>query len=78
MLMGCKKHKFSDGGKVLKSEYGEPTFGKSLLAAIGIGDGYGKGTAKKASIKEKRLTIADSASEFPDLLAKRKKMLDDT
>ena len=80
--MGCKKHKFSDGGKVRKSEYGEPTFGSTLLAAVGIGDGFSGGTAKKPSAskpppanKPQRMNIANAASSFKDVMKKREEDL---
>lgn len=76
--MGCKTRKYSDGGKVLEREYsaGQPTYLKSILAKVGIGDGYGKKSPPKDKNADKRLTIASAPEKFGETLAKRKQMLD--
>lgn len=72
--MGCKTRKFSDGGKVLEREYGagQPTYLKSVMAKVGIGDGYGK-----AKPKPKRMDVGNATETLDDVVSKRKKMLDD-
>lgn len=75
--MKCKPRKYADGGKVLKSEYGEPTYARAVLARVGVGDGYGN--PKKAKAKQpERMTVANAAVTLPETIAKRKKMLDET
>lgn len=70
--MGCKTRKYSDGGKVLEREYGagQPTYLKSVMAKVGIGDGYGKA-------KPKRMNVANATDTLGSVVSKRKKMLDD-
>jgi hypothetical protein len=64
---------YADGGKV-QHPYGKPTFGRSVLAKVGIGDGYGN---PKNAPKDKRLSISNAKTALPDAISKRKKMLDD-
>lgn len=76
--MGCRTRKYSDGGKVLKSEYGEPTFTRSLLESVGVGDGYGnpKSSPKsKDKDADKRMSISNAPSKFSDVMRKRKEQL---
>lgn len=70
--MGCKTRKYSDGGKVLEREYGagKPTYLKSVMAKLGVGDGYGKA-------KPKRLSIENAKGGMTTAMANRKKMLDE-
>lgn len=70
--MGCKTRKFSDGGKVLAREYGagQPTYLKSVMAKVGIGDGYGKA-------KPQRMNVANATDTIGSVVSKRKKLLDD-
>lgn len=80
--MGCKTRKYSDGGKVMEREYGgNPTFAKAVAANFGIGDGYSyrpkKSEAKKAA-SPRKMDVSNAASEFGNVVAKRKKMLDET
>lgn len=74
--MKCKPRKYANGGQV--SEYGKPTYGRALLARVGIGDGWGNPKKGKAVAKPKRMTVANAAQELPNALAKRRKMLDET
>ncbi len=82
--MGCRARKYSDGGKVVDREYGKPTFVSALKNAVGMDDdGYGNPNKKpkKQPVPDesgKRLNIANSPVEFSDVLAKRRKALDDT
>ena len=81
--MKCKTRKYADGGKVMEREYGgKPTFGKAVAANFGVGDGYSyrpKKAAPKAKPKEpERANIANAAVTYPEMIAKRKKMLDET
>ena len=73
MAKYTKGHKqvkcYADGGKV------EPTFGRALMARVGIGDGYGNA---KNPPKPKRMTVSNATETFGSTLAKRKKMLDET
>ena len=73
--MKCKPRKYANGGQV-----GKPTYGKSLAAKVGIGDGYDYFPAKAPKAKDKdadkRLTIASAPSKYSETIAKRKKMLD--
>lgn len=66
---------YADGGKVMKSEYGEPTFMKSVAAKVGVGDGYSY--SPKKSPDKKRMSISNATQEMGGVVAKRKKMLDD-
>jgi hypothetical protein len=70
--MGCKTRKYSDGGKVLEREYGagQPTYLKSVMAKVGIGDGYGKA-------KPKRMNVGNATETIRTVASNRKKMLDD-
>lgn len=73
--MGCKTRKYSDGGKVMEREYGgNPTYGKALLARVGIGDGYGNA---KPKAKPKRMNVSNASETLDTVVSKRKKMLDD-
>lgn len=86
--MKCKPRKYADGGKVMEREYGgNPTFGKAVAANFGVGDGYSyrpkkaeKKAAPKAAPKEKprEINVANAPAEFGNVIAKRKKMLDET
>lgn len=69
---------YADGGKVLEREYGagKPTYGKALMARVGVGDGYGKAKAPKAK-KPREINVANATQEFGNVIAKRKKELDD-
>lgn len=66
---------YADGGKVMKSEYGEPTFMKSVAASVGVGDGYSYRPKKDSG--PKRMNVANATSELGNVVAKRKKALDD-
>ena len=75
MAKYTKGHKqvscYADGGKV------EPTFGRALMARVGIGDGYGN--AKNApKPKPKRMDVGNATETFGGVVSKRKKMLDET
>ena len=73
--MRKKPVKYADGGKVVEREYGKPTYGKALLARVGIGDGYGSG---KSKAKKALTPVRDAvAKPFAGTIANRKKMLDD-
>lgn len=73
--MGYKTRKYSDGGKVMEREYGgNPTYGKALLARVGIGDGYGNA---KPKAKPKKMDVSNAASTIGTVVANRKKMLDE-
>lgn len=75
--MGCKTRKYSDGGKVMEREYGgNPTYAKALLGRVGIGDGYGN--AKNPPKPANRMNVGNAASTIGSVVAKRKKMLDET
>jgi hypothetical protein len=72
------KH-YADGGKVIKSEYGEPTFTRAVLANFGVGDGYGNPKKQpKPPSKDERMNIANAPEEFQNVISKRKQMLDAT
>ena len=70
---------YADGGKVVEREYGgKPTFMKAVAANFGIGDGYSyrpKKAEKKA--KPREMNVGNAAAEFGNVMAKRKKELDD-
>lgn len=68
---------YADGGKVVKSEYGEPTYPRAVMARVGVGDGYGNPKSSPKP-KEKRMNVGNAAVEFGNVMAKRKKMLDET
>ncbi len=72
---------YADGGKIVDREYGTPTFGKALAAKVGIGDGYSYRPKKAPKAKDpnadKRMSISNAPEKLPDMIAKRKKMLDD-
>ena len=72
---------YADGGKVVDREYGTPTFGKSLAAKAGVGDGYSYMPKKASKAKDpnagKRMSIANASAKLPEAVAKRKKELDD-
>ena len=74
--MKCKTRKYADGGKVMEREYGagQPTYLKSVMAKVGVGDGYGSKKAKKA--EPKRLSISSSPDAMTEVMAKRKAALD--
>jgi hypothetical protein len=83
--MSCKTHKkgmkkYADGGKVVKSEYGEPTLGRAVLANFGIGDGYGnpKNQPKPKAAEKPRMSISNAPESFQGVISKRKQMLDET
>lgn len=69
--------KMADGGKVLSSEtiYGRPTYGRAVLARVGVGDGYGNPKPKKAKPK---MSISNAKEGMTELVSNRKKMLDET
>ena len=78
--MVCKTRKYSNGGKVIDSDYGKPTFARAVMAKVGIGDGYGNSkSAPKPKDKDagKRMTISNAPSKLSETLAKRKKMMDE-
>lgn len=77
--MGCKTRKYSDGGKVVDREYGTPTFGKALAAKVGVGDGYSYFPKKAPKPKDtrRRIDVSNATSEFGNVIAKRKKALDE-
>lgn len=65
---------YADGGKVMEREYGgKPTYLKSVMAKLGVGDGYSYGP-KKA----KRLNIANAKAGMTTAVSNRKKVLDET
>lgn len=72
MAKYTKGHKqvncYADGGKV------EPTFGRALMARVGIGDGYGNAKAKP---KPKRMDVSNAKDTLGTVVSKRKKMLDE-
>ena len=74
MAKYTKGHKqvkcYADGGKV------EPTFGRALMARVGIGDGYGN--AKNPPKPAKRMNVGNATETLGSVVAKRKKMLDET
>ena len=74
--MGCKTRKYSDGGKIVDREYGNPTFAKSVAEKVGVGDGYSYFPTKDRNAKQ-RMSISNVTEKLPDVIAKRKKMLDD-
>ena len=77
--MGCKTRKYSDGGKVMEREYGgKPTYLKSVMAKLGVGDGYSYSPPKAAKPKDTRrkIDVSNATSEFGNVMANRKKMLD--
>ena len=74
------KRKCADGGKVKGSEYGKPTYARSVMAKVGIGDGYGNPKVAvrpkpKDKDADKRLTISSSPTKFSEAIAKRKEEL---
>jgi hypothetical protein len=66
-----KVRKYADGGKA--NEYGKPTFARAVAARVGVGDGYGN--PKPAA--PKRMNVANAATTMGDVLAKRKKALNE-
>lgn len=64
--------KRADGGKVKGSEYGKPTFARAVAARVGIGDGYGN-----AKPEPKRMSVSNAATTMGDVMAKRKKALNE-
>lgn len=75
--MVCKTRKYSNGGKVVSSEYGEPTFARAVLAKVGVGDGYGNAKrAPKDKSAGKRMSISNAPAKFSETMAKRKAALD--
>ncbi len=75
--MKCKTRKYADGGKVMEREYGgSPTYAKALLSRVGIGDGYGN--SKNPPKPAKRMDVSNATSTLGNVMAKRKKMLDET
>jgi hypothetical protein len=74
--MKCKPRKYSDGGKVVDREYGTPTFPSALKNRLGMDDdGYGNSMKKP---QPKKMDVSNVASEFKNVMAARKKALDDT
>jgi hypothetical protein len=70
------KRKCADGGKVKGSEYGKPTYARSVMAKVGIGDGYGNPkNAPKDKNADKRMSISNAPSKFGEAMAKRKEEL---
>jgi hypothetical protein len=63
---------YADGGKI------EPTYGRALLAKVGIGDGYGNSKNPPKPKKPREMNVGNATSEFGNVMAKRKKMLDET
>ena len=76
--MKCKTRKYADGGKVMEREYGNPTFGKAVAANLGVGDGYSYRPKKAEKKKPREINVANAPVEFGNVMAKRKKMLDET
>ena len=77
----CGTRKYADGGKIVEREYGgNPTFAKAVAANFGVGDGYSYRPKKAAAKKEepKRMSISNATQELGGVIAKRKKMLDET
>jgi hypothetical protein len=57
----------------LEREYGagKPTYLKSVMAKVGVGDGYGKAKAKPT-----RMNVGNATETMSSVVANRKKMLD--
>jgi len=60
---------YADGGKV------KPTYVRSVMAKLGVGDGYGNPKNPK---DVNRLSISNSPGKFSETMSKRKKALADT
>ena len=65
-----------------KSEYGKPTFGRSVLAKVGVGDGYGN--PKKVATpypppkpKQERIDVSNAPKKLEKIMTEREKMLRD-
>ena len=71
---------YADGGKVTKSEseYGKPTFARAVAAHFGVGDGWGNPKNAPKPKEERRMNVANAPAELGNVIAKRKKMLDET
>jgi hypothetical protein len=69
--------KKADGGK-MGGGYGKPTFARSVMAKVGVGDGYGnpKNAPKpKDKDADKRMSISNAPTKFSETIAKRKEEL---
>lgn len=80
--MKCKTRKYADGGKVMEREYGgKPSFSKAVASNFGVGDGYSyrpkKAPKAEAKPKPREINVGNAASEFGNVIAKRKKALDE-
>ncbi len=64
---------YADGGKVMKTEYGEPTFTRAVLEKVGIGDGYGNA---KSAPKKERMDVSNATEKLSSVVEKRKRELD--
>jgi len=80
--MKCKPKKYANGGPVRVFAdgglAGKPTYLKSVAAKVGIGDGYDYFPQKASKPKDTRrkMDVSNAASEFGNVMAKRKKSLD--
>lgn len=75
MAKYTKGHKqvscYADGGKI------EPTFGRALMARVGIGDGYGNAKNAPKPKPAKRMSISNATDTLGSVVSNRKKMLDE-
>ena len=80
--MKCAPKKYANGGPILRvfADGGKPTYLKSVAAKVGIGDGYDYAPKKAPKPKDTRrkMDVSNATAEFGGVIAKRKKLLDET
>ena len=73
--MKTKPRKYADGGKVLKSDYGTPTYPRAVLARVGVGDGYGNPKKQKDPPAPAKKVADPSIGAAESAIRKRHDML---